>query len=135
MGEPDSKTRNAEVSSMLDYMYAQYEVEKLLSTDSVISKIKVEKSKNKYVELIPMNDVTVLQSKIGEKKIATYEIKFNKIKAPIKKGDVVGTLIIKENETETRSVNITVKEDVKKANFFELYWQYLTDIIKGEINI
>jgi len=70
-----------------------------------------------------------------EKKNATYEVNLNEIKAPVKKGDVVGTLTIKENETETRSINITVNKDVKKANFFELYFQYLTDILKGEMKI
>ena len=135
MGEPDSKTRNAEVSSMLDYMYAQYEIEKLLSTESIIGKVEVDKSKDKYVELVPLEDVTVLQSKVGEKKNATYEVNLNEIKAPVKKGDVVGTLTIKENETETRSINITVNKDVKKANFFELYFQYLADILKGEMKI
>lgn len=70
-----------------------------------------------------------------EKKNATYEVNLNEIKAPVKKGDVVGTLTIKENETETRSINITVNKDVKKANFFELYFQYLADILKGEMKI
>ncbi len=135
MGEPDSKTRNAEISSMLDYMFAQYEIEKLLSKQSVIGKIKVDKSKDKYVELIPMEDVTVLQPKIGEKKNATYEVIVNEIKAPVKVGDIVGELIIKENNEKTRKINITVKKDVKKANFIELYWQYLKDILKGDLKI
>ena len=36
MGEPDSKTRNSEVTEMLDYAFAQYEIEQLLSKNSII---------------------------------------------------------------------------------------------------
>ena len=32
-------------------------------------------------------------------------------------------------------VNVTVKNDVKEANFIELYWRYLSDILGGNINV
>ncbi|MDD3392821.1 MAG: D-alanyl-D-alanine carboxypeptidase [Bacilli bacterium] len=135
MGEPDSKTRNSEVSSMLDYMYARYETEVLLSTSSVIKTITVSKAKNKNVELVPMEDATILQSKINEKITATYEIEVYDVKAPIKVGDVVGQLTIKDGDDVIRSIDITVKEDVKKANFIELYFQYVKDILNGDVNV
>jgi D-alanyl-D-alanine carboxypeptidase (penicillin-binding protein 5/6) len=135
MGEPDSNTRNKEVTEMLDYAFAQYEVEQLLSKNSILGKREVEKGKDKYVELVPVNDVTVLNKKIDGKKNATYEIKIDNLKAPLKKGDIVGELKVKENDKVTRTIDITVKEDVKKANLFELYWRYLKDIFKGDIKL
>lgn len=135
MGEPDSKTRNAETSAMLDYAFAQYEVENLLSKNNPIDKVKIYKGKDKEVEIIPVEDVSILHKKLEEKKNAIYEIKLNKIKAPIKAGDVVGKLIVKENENITREVDITVKKDIAKANIIELYWRYLTDILKGDISL
>ena len=135
MGENDSQTRNSELTSMLDYAFSQYEVEKLLSKDSVVGETILEKGIKKYAELVPVNDVTVLNKKIDGKKNATYEVEVNKISAPIKKGDIVGKLHIKENENITRTIDLTVKEDIKKANIFDLYLRYLKEILTGDIKV
>ena len=48
-------------------------------------------------------------------KKVTYEIKLDKAKAPLKNGDKVGTLILKENGKQTRTVELTIKEKIEKA--------------------
>ena len=63
----------------------------------------------------------------------TYEIKLDKIKEPIKKGDVVGKLYVMNNDDVINEVDLTVKEDVDKCNFFELYFKYLKNILGGNI--
>ena len=135
MGEPDSKTRNKEITEMLDYAYAQYSVEQLLSTDRVIGEKKVGKGVKKTVEIVPMEDVTILNKKAEEKKNATYELKLGELKAPLKHGDVVGTLDILENDKVKRTISVTVNDDVEKANIFQLYLQYLSDIFTGNMRI
>ena len=57
------------------------------------------------------------------------------MKAPLQKGDVIGNLTIKEDDKVTRTIPITVKEDIKKANILELYWRYLTDILMGDMKL
>ena len=133
MNEPDSKTRNAEVTSMLDYGFAQYSTETLLSTESVLDKALVDKGKKEYVEIIPTENITFLNKKTEEKKNASYEIKLNKLSAPLKKGDVVGTLIVKFDDNNQKCVDITIKEDVDKCNIFELFIRYLCDVLSGNI--
>lgn len=135
MGEPEASTRNAEITSMLDYMFAQYETETLLSKESVLGKVLVEKGVEKYINLVPAIDVTTLNKKIDGKKNPTYEINVDKISAPIKKGDIVGTITLKEDETTTRTIDITVEKDIKKANLFTLYLRYLKEILIGDIGI
>lgn len=135
MGEADSKTRNQEISEMLDYAFAQYEVETMLSIDSVLGTREVEKGKSKYVDLVPLNEVSFLNKKGSNKKNASYEINVGNLKAPLKHGEVVGKLTIKEDNEIIREVPITVKEDVDKANILELYWRYLTDIFKGDVSL
>ena len=133
MGEPDSSTRNSEVKEMLDYGFAQYEVEIMLSTNSVLDTKEVDKGKKRYVDLVPTENINFLNKKSEGKRNASYEVKIDNLKAPIKVGDKVGTLIIKEDNNKTRNVDITVKEDVKKANIIELYLRNLEDIITGNI--
>lgn len=135
MGEPDSKTRNKEVSEMLDYSFAQYKVENLLNNKSSLGKYEIDKGSQKYVTIVPKGDATVLRKKGEKTGNATYEVKLNDLKAPIKKGDTVGKLKIKENGKLVRTVDLTTKQDVKKANIGELYLRYMKDIFTGDINV
>ncbi len=135
MGEPDSKTRNKEVSEMLDYSFAQYKVEDLLKNKQSLGKYEVTKAKQKYVEVVPKDEATVLRKKSEKVGNATYEVKLNDLTAPIKNGDVVGKLNIKENGKHIRTIDLTIKTDIKKANIGELYLRYLKDILTGDITI
>jgi D-alanyl-D-alanine carboxypeptidase (penicillin-binding protein 5/6) len=135
MKEPDTKTRNSETSKMLDYGFAQYEVEKLLSKTSIIDKVNIDKAKKQNISIVPLEEIIFLNKKSDAKTNATYELILNKLKAPLKKGDVVGKLIIKENDKFFREINVTVSEDVKKSNIVELFFRYLGDIFTGKTTI
>lgn len=133
MGEPDSTTRNSEVKEMLDYGFAQYEVETMLSTKSILDTREVDKGKKRYVELVPTENINFLNKKTEGKRNASYEVKIDNLKAPLKVGDKVGTLIIKEDDKNIREVDITVREDIEKANILELFLRHLEDIVTGNI--
>ena len=128
MGEPDSDTRNKDVSSIFDYVYAQYGLQKIVDTETILKEVKVEKGKNEYAKIVAKEDITDLYNKNDGETDFTYDIDINKIKAPISKGDVVGKLTLKENGNTIKTVDLTVQEDVKKANIFELYLRYLKQI-------
>lgn len=133
MGEPDSQTRNNEVSSMLDYAFAQVGLKKVLSKKSVVDKVTLTKSKLDEIEIVPKEDVNVLYKKVDGEITPTYEIELDEIKLPTKKGDVVGRLYVMNNDDIINEVDLTVKEDVEKCNLFELYWKYLKNILSGNI--
>lgn len=132
MGEPKSDTRNEEVKEMLDYGFAQYELETMLSTKSILKTKEVDKGKKRYAKLVPTQNINFLNKKTDGKRNASYEVKINNLKAPIKIGDKVGTLIIKESN-KTREVDITVLENIEKANLLELFSRNLKDIVTGNI--
>ena len=134
MGEPDSKMRSKEISEMLDYSYAQYKVENLLKKSS-IGKYEVDKGKEKYVKVVPLDKATILRKKSEKGGNASYKISLNKLTAPLKKGDVVGKLKVYENGKVIRTVDLTAFKDVKKANVLELYARGIKDMFTGEINI
>ena len=50
----------------------------------------------------------------------------------LKVGDKVGILKIKE-DNNVREVEVTVKENVEKANVFEFYLRNIKDIFTGNI--
>lgn len=135
MGEPDSKTRNKEVTELLDYAYAQYDLDTIISSKKVIGKKAVNKGKQKYAELILKEDATSLIKKGEKSENISYEVNIDKLNAPIKVGDVVGELTLKKDNKIIKNINITVKENIEKANFIDLYLMYIKDIISGEINL
>ena len=133
MGEPDSKTRTSDVSSMLDYAFAQYETETFLSTDSILDTISVNKGKKEFVNIVPRENVTILNKKTENKKTATYNLEMYDMKLPLKKGDVVGKLSIYVDDNLYRDIDVTVDDDIDKADILTLYGRYLKKIFTGDI--
>lgn len=135
MGEADSKMRNQEVSEMLDYAFAQYKLENLLEDGYSLGKYKVYNGKDEFVTVIPKDGATILRKKGEKSSKATYEADVYELKAPLKKGDVVGSLKIKEDGKVIRKVKLTVDKNVKKANYLELLGRNIRDMVTGKINI
>ena len=69
MGEADSKTRNAEVSEMLDYAFAQYEVEEILSKDTIVGKVPVTLGNKTEVEIIPLESLSFLNKRLYDMRL------------------------------------------------------------------
>ena len=119
LDEPSSELRNKEASEMLDYAYAQYELGTAINTDKVLKKAKVEKGYKDEVEIVPSKKVTFLKNKMDEDPRIDLTIDLNNIKAPIKKGDKVGTMKVRINNSY-EVVELTVNEDINKITFFQL---------------
>ena len=133
MNEESSSTRNAEVTSMLDYGFAKIKTVEIANTDTVIKKIEIDKAKDKFVELVPIETISIVKQKTEQVGEITYDVKLDKVKAPIKKGDVVGKLIVMEDGKKIKESNLTVNKDVEEASFIELYLRNVTDMINGKI--
>ena len=135
MGEETSTTRNAEVTAMLDYGYAQYKVDTIVKKEDIVAKITLEKAKKEDVSLVPVSPVTILNKKTIKLGEITYKLDVDEVKAPVKIGDVVGKLTVLNDGEEIQTVDVTVAEDVEKANIFEIYLRYLKDIVSGNVSV
>lgn len=133
MNEPDSATRNSETTAMLDYGFNMYGMEQLLNKDNVLGKIKVDLGEKEYVEVVPKEEVNILNNKNSNKRNVTYKVELNDVKAPIAVGDKVGKINVIENNKTIMTVDVTVKEDIDKANIFISYLRNLKDIVSGNI--
>lgn len=128
MGEETSELRNKEVSEMLDYAYSQYNLNLIIDDNQILSKQPVEKGTKKEVEVNSIEDVTILTKKVDKTKKYTYDITYDKIVAPIHIGDKVGTIYLKEDGKDIKQIDITVRENIKKANLLSLYLRYLKEV-------
>ncbi len=80
-----------------------------------------------------MNDATELLNINDKNKDYTVNVQLNKIKAPIKKGQRIGTAEIIDNEGNiVTKVGITVKKDVLKANLWDYFKRNLDVILSGK---
>ena len=50
-------------------------------------------------------------------------------------GDNVGTLTIKENDNNVKTLKLTVTKDVEKANFIDLFSRNVKDMIIGNMSL
>ena len=131
MNEPSTQIRNGETSSMLDYGFNMYSVNKILDTDTSLQKGKVELGNDLEVEIVPTEEVKILNNKNSDERKVTYELELNTIKAPVKKGDIVGKIKVYEDNKVINEINATVKYDVDKANIFKIYYRNLKNLFKG----
>ncbi len=133
MGEESNGLRTSETSALLDYGFAQYKSTELVKQGDVVTEVQIEKAKNQNVSIITKDNASILSKKTEKMGDITYETKLDKIKAPVKKGDKVGTLKVKEDGKLIKEITLTVKQDVKEANILELYGRYLKNMIIGNI--
>ena len=133
MGASDNKTRNSNMMTLLDYGFNSYEMQVEVRKGEIVSKKNVLKSRDEVVKIVPKKDVSILVEKGEEKNALNYEIELNKLKLPIKKGETVGILKLKDGNKVISKVELTVKKDVKKASIIELYKRSLNSIITGSV--
>ena len=121
-GAPTSKSRNAQVTKMLDFSFAQYATHSLHKKGDVLGKVKVSKGESKEIKALTGEPVSVLTKK-GEKLDGiTKDLKLNEsLKAPIKKGDEVGMLIIKKGDKELAKTPLIAEKNVEAASWWKLY--------------
>ena len=135
MGEETSKIRNQEVSEMLDYAFAQYKVINMLKNKNALGKYRVENGKDEYIGVVPMEEATVVKKKSEKDGNLSYDIKLKTLKAPLKIGDNVGTLTIKEDGNTVKTLKLTVDKDVERANFGNLFLRNVKDMIIGNMSL
>lgn len=133
MGSSDSKIRNSNTTKLLDYGYNSYEMQVEVEKGKTVSIKKMTKAKNENIKIVPINDASVLVERGNEKEALNYEIKLDKLKLPIKRGQKVGILKLKDGDKVISKVDLTVKKDVKKASIMELYKRTIKSIFAGNI--
>ncbi len=133
LGEPSSSERNEEVKAMIEYGFNQYKVTTVFTSNKVLGKVPVIKGKSRFVTISLKENLTLLQKKTEENKKVNYEIELDNVEAPIKKGDVIGTLYLMEKGNLLKSADLVANEAVLKTNLWFYYIDNLRDVFGGSI--
>ncbi len=129
MNEPDTSKRSSDTTKMLDYGYNVYTVENIIDNSTTIDKKKVELGKKEEVDIISKETITILRKKSDKDRNIEYKANIDKIVAPVKKGDKVGTIDILEDNKVISTIEATVKEDINKASIFTILYRNIKNIV------
>ena len=116
--ESDPKVRNQEVSQLLDYGFSLYENITLFQKNDVIEKVNIDNARVSQVEIIAKVDIQYVQDKNDTTKV-TYQMNYTNLVPPLKKGEVVGHLLLMRGDVNIGSFDVTVKTDVEALSFVE----------------
>lgn len=128
-GYDSSKTRNAEVSSMLDYAFNHYEATNLHEQGEVITELSLLKGEERKTNIVTKEKVSTIHPK-GEDMDnlhTEYEL-FDDLSLPIKAGDQVGTLYVKNDNEILMESPLTVEQSIEKASLFTLFKRALQKV-------
>lgn len=133
MGEDSSTTRNSEVSGLLDYAYNLYKKDTYITKEEVLGNAKVEKGNVEYANIVTIDDISIINKKEYKRGEIKFELDLKNLKAPIKKGDVVGKIKVIENGNIISEADVTVDKNIDKAGYFTMFIRNLKEIISANV--
>lgn len=120
-------SRSKDTATLLTYGFNSYKNVIIYSKDKELGEVQVVNGRVDKAKVYLKEDATQLLGVTEKPKDYSFNIKASKIKAPINKNTVVGTVEIIDNEGDiVREVDIIIKEELEKANF----WNYLRRNLK-----
>lgn len=125
--------RSKDTATLLTYGFNSFKNNIIYSKDKVLGDIKVEKGKIDKVNVYLKEDATELLGVTEKPGNYSFNIKIDKIVAPIKKDTVVGIAeMIDSDGNIIREVDIIVKEEVQKAGFWDYFKRNLKVVTSGK---
>lgn len=120
IGVDNSKTRFAEVSKMLNYAFGNYENRVLLALNTPVeNSVEVLRGKTSTAQIVAEKNICAFLKRGEDSK---YVLRFelpDVIKAPLKRGDVVGKVLVLKNNKVVEEVNLVIGEDINKATYLD----------------
>lgn len=121
MGEPNTKTRNAEVSQLFDYAFAQYTNVPIYKKGDSIGTLQVEKGKVAKVPLTARRSYSVLLKKGDAGKGIRHELVLEpNVKAPVVIGQPIGKLVVYRGDDVLVEFPVESPAAVERAGWWAL---------------
>ncbi len=133
MGEDTTENRSSDTIKLLNYGFNTFKLNTIKLNTEVLGKVRVEGGKQDFTEVVLVNNATEILKISEENKEYTFNIKIDKVKAPVKHGDAIGTAEIIDNEGNIiDEVEVTVKDDILKANLWDYLWKNVKTLTSGK---
>lgn len=121
LGEPETKTRNAEVSKLFDYAFSQYTNHTIAKTGDTLGTFKVKRGKQADVALTAKHQYSILLKKGEADQGIRHELQIDTdLKAPIQVGQTIGKLIVYKGDQKVTEFPVESPVAVAKANWWDI---------------
>lgn len=122
MGEESIEKRSSDTVKLLNYGFNTFKVNLIKNKSEILGKVNVQKGKKENVDVVLVNDLIELLNASDKPSNYKFKILVDKITAPVKKGDVIGKVkVLNDNGILISQVDITINENVLKANLWDLF--------------
>lgn len=129
MGAEKPKERNQAVTEMLDYAYSNYETTQKFAKNEQITDFEHFKAKPYQTPIVTKEAANIIKKKGESISNLTTDINIEEnVDLPIQKGDVIGSLKIKQGDKVISKTDLTVAEDITKADYLTLLKRSLQKI-------
>lgn len=132
LGEKDSKVRNKETMNLLDYGFQSIKVNVLEKKGKVVDTLFFDKANVAEVPVLLKDNLSVVEE-IGDNNKYQYEIKMNSLKLPLNRGDVVGTIFVKNGNKIVSRQSLVIDKDIYKIPFFSFYLKTIKQLLVGNL--
>ena len=133
LGESDSKVRNSETMDFLDYGFSNIKMSLLKKKGEVVQELDLEKAEPSKIQIVLQNNLGVVEDLQNGTHKYRYDIQLDKIVLPLKPGDVVGKILVKEDNKIVSSGTLVVDEEVSPLGYLQLFYRGIKDLVNGEI--
>lgn len=121
LGEPDTKTRNAEVSKLFDFAFSQYTNHSLVKTGDVLGDVTVKKGKPEKIQLTAKHPYSILLKKGEAAQDIRHELQIDsKLKAPVQTGQPIGKIIVYKGDQMLKEFPVESPVEVPKAGWWDM---------------
>ena len=121
-GADSSKSRFNAVSSMFNHAFGSFKAEKLLGAGELAAqRVKVAGGKERSVGVTVSEDIVRLAPRSDKAAAELRRELPDKVKAPVRKGDVVGKGYVVVDGTAVREFDLVAAEDVARASIWDLF--------------
>lgn len=129
MGEPTSKQRNAEIKTMLDYGFSQFEQGLLYPAGTILETKQMDNAKPNQVNLVTKADLTYVFEKGSEPKEQERKIEITKTELPYLPGDVVGKVTITMDDGFVVEGEVSVDQEIQPLMYLDMFMKSIGDFL------
>nr|WP_290429013.1 D-alanyl-D-alanine carboxypeptidase family protein [Paenibacillus andongensis] len=122
LGEPNTKTRNAEVTKLFDYAFAQFTNYPLFKSGDSLGSFTINKGQVSTVPLVAKQNYSILMKKGTVTGEIRHELKLEpNLKAPIAMGQPIGRIIVYNGDNLLAEYPLESPVAVDKASWWKLF--------------
>ena len=130
-GAKSDKERFNDTQRLLEYGFRFYSTQEVIKKDNALKDVDVWGGKKNLVSLGSENNIKLTLPRTTFKNITiSYDFQ-NNLRAPIKEGQTLGTLVIKDGEKTLHTENLVALNNVEAKGFFGRLWASLVLWFRG----